>query len=147
LLGTVYAYAAAVWPVECCGLLAGPRGGPLDEVRPCLNAAATPRAYALGLPDLHYLAASLGGPRPAQVVYHSHTDASAAWSMADDDGARLGLDRPAWPLDHLVVDVRAGVPRGAALYHFDARCGRFARVAHWPAPSRSGIDPNDAREA
>jgi len=115
-------------------------------MRPCRNAAATPRAYALAFEDLCYLAASLDGPRPARVVYHSHPDA-AAWSAADEGGARLGLDRPAWPLDHLLVTLRAGVPREATLYRFDARAGRFICASIWPAPARSGIDPVDAREA
>jgi proteasome lid subunit RPN8/RPN11 len=131
ILDEVYAHAAAAWPAECCGLLLGPRGQPLvDAVRRCRNAAG-PGAFALDGEDLWFLAESLGSARPARLVYHSHADAPAELSAADVEGALLGLAAPAWPVGHLVIEVRAGRPRGAALYDFDPAAGRFVARARF----------------
>jgi len=137
LLQSVYAHAAAAYPRECCGLIFGPRhGARLDEVRRCGAAAAggdAARAFRLELDDLRALAVSLDGPRPARVLYHSHPDAPPCLSAADTRGALLGGDEPAWPLCHLVVEVRAGAVRGAALHAWDDAAGRFREVRRFPA--------------
>ena len=153
LLQAVYLHAAAEYPRECCGLLLGPRGAPPDEARPCANAQdrvraadpdAVPRdareAFSLGLDDVRALAASLDGPRPARVLYHSHGDAPARFSAEDERLALLGGDRPAWPLLHLVVEVRAGAARTAVLHGWDPSRRRFREIARYgetgaPAPA------------
>ncbi|HEY3357047.1 MAG TPA: Mov34/MPN/PAD-1 family protein [Polyangia bacterium] len=132
-LAEVGAHAAAAYPAECCGLLLGPRDGPVDTVRPCRNLAG-PGAFALGLDDLLFLEASLAGARPARVLYHSHADGPAALSPADERGALLGLDAPAWPLAHLVVEVRRGRAGAAALYRFDPARRAFVLAARADAP-------------
>jgi proteasome lid subunit RPN8/RPN11 len=154
LLQTVYEHAAAAYPRECCGLLLGPRGGVLDEARPCANeqdrwhaadAEAFPRdarrAFILGLDDVRVLAEGLDGPRPASVLYHSHVDAPAGFSAEDERLALLGGDTPAWPILHLVVEVRAGVPRGATLHEWDPTLRRFREAARYGtgAPARAAL--------
>ena len=144
LLPAVFAHAAAEYPRECCGLLLGPRGGPLDEVRPCANAqdryhaadAATfprdaRRAFSLEPADVVALAASLDGPRPARVLYHSHVDALARFSAEDERLALLGGEAPAWPLLHLVVEVRGGVALGATLHEWDPARRGFREAARF----------------
>jgi proteasome lid subunit RPN8/RPN11 len=141
LLRAVLAHAAVEYPRECCGLLLGPRGGPLDEVRPCGNAqdrahaadpATFPRdaraAFSLAPEDVLALAASLEGPRPARILYHSHVDAPARFSAEDERLALLGGVAPAWPLLHLVVEVRDHRPRGATLYQWHGDRRRFEAV-------------------
>jgi proteasome lid subunit RPN8/RPN11 len=141
LLEAVCAHAAAEYPRECCGLLLGPRGAPLDEARPCVNAHGEPRrAFSLGPEDLVRLACGLDGPRPARVLYHSHVDAPAGLSADDERLALLGGAAPAWPLLHLIVEVRGGAPRGARLHAWDPAGGRFREVARFetgvrPAPA------------
>ena len=132
LLQAVYEHAAAAYPRECCGLLLGRRGAPLDEVRRCANAQDDAhRAFSLGAEDLMRLAASLDGPRPAWVLYHSHVDTPACFSAEDERLALLGGETPAWPLLHLVVEVRAGLARGASLHEWDPATVRFREVARY----------------
>ena len=129
LLRAVYEHAASAYPRECCGLLLGPRGAPPDEARPCVNASDDAgRAFRLSADDLLALAASLDGPRPARVLYHSHVEAPACLSPEDEREALLGGDRPAWPLLHLVIEVRAGIARGARLHEWDPVQARFREI-------------------
>ena len=132
LLQAVYEHAAAEFPRECCGLLLGPRGAALDEARPCVNACAEAhRAFSLGPDDLWRLAAGLDGARPARVLYHSHVDAPACFSAEDERQALLGGEAPAWPLLHLVVEVRAGAPRGATLHEWAPALRRFQQIRRY----------------
>jgi proteasome lid subunit RPN8/RPN11 len=132
LLRAVFAHAAESYPEECCGVLYGPRGAGLDEARRCENASGTPATgFGLAFADLAALADSLPGARPARVVYHSHVDAPPRLSAADVRLALLGGEAPVWPLAHLVVEVRGGVPRGAALHAWDSAERRFREVARW----------------
>lgn len=60
------------------------------------------------------------------VVYHSHPDAGAYLSRTDVSAALDGDGAPLWPgVSHLVVSVRDGAAREAALYAFDAGSGSF----------------------
>jgi [CysO sulfur-carrier protein]-S-L-cysteine hydrolase len=132
LLRAVYEHATREYPRECCGLLLGPPGAPLDEARPCVNASGdAARAFSLSAGDLLLLAATLDGPRPARVLYHSHVDAPSCLSREDERLALLGGEEPAWPLLHLVVEVRAGRARGASLHAWDAARARFREVARY----------------
>ncbi|MSP63078.1 MAG: sulfurylase [Myxococcales bacterium] len=145
LLAEIYAHARAGYPEEVCGLCLGPRGA-LDEVRRCENRqnalhaedpAHFPRdartAYNLGPKDLFFLDKSLRGARPVQVIYHSHIDVGAYFSKEDaiaaaPDGELL------YPVDYLVVDVRADGARGAKLFRFHD--GEFIELAAY-----SSTDP------
>jgi [CysO sulfur-carrier protein]-S-L-cysteine hydrolase len=130
LLQAVYEHAAVEYPRECCGLLLGPRDAPLDEARPCVNAhEQAGRAFRLGPGDLWLLATGLDGPHPARILYHSHVDAPACFSAEDERLALAGGEAPAWPLLHLVVEVRGGAPRGATLHAWDPASRCFREVA------------------
>ena len=133
VLGEVFARAAAAYPAESCGLLLGPRAADaVDEVRPCRNVAG-PGAFALDLPDLCFLEESLRGARPARILYHSHADGPPALSPQDVHGILLGSTTPAWPLAHLVVEVRCGVARAAVLHRFDPCRGGLVPCARYAA--------------
>jgi len=134
VLHAVFRHAMEAYPYECCGFLTGPRGGPLDAIRMCVNVAAFRGAsspgiapsflgnrqgsgeFALSLEDMVALEESLKGSRPAQVLYHSHPDAPAIPSAADIFWATLGTAQPMWPLLHLIVEVRRGKAVQAVLY-------------------------------
>jgi adenylyltransferase/sulfurtransferase len=63
------------------------------------------RAYSLGERDIVALQKSLGGGSPAKIIYHSHVDVGAYFSVADHEGA-LFEGEPAYPVEHVVVDIR-----------------------------------------
>lgn len=51
-------------------------------------------------------------------IYHSHPDGRAAWSAADDRGARFGA-APLYPeIPRVIVGCKAGVPFEIACYEF-----------------------------
>lgn len=125
-LDAVYAHAREGYPEEVCGfIVAG------DEVRRCENRqnalhaedpTAFPRdartAYNLGAKDLFFLDKSLRSDRPVRVIYHSHVDVGAYFS--DEDARAAAPDGELlYPVDYLVIDVRAAGVRGAKLFHFD----------------------------
>jgi adenylyltransferase/sulfurtransferase len=138
LLEQIYQHAEQGYPEEVCGLILGARGAP-DEVRRCDNRqnalhaedpAHFPRdartAYNLGAKDLFFLARSLDGARPVQVIYHSHVDVGAYFSREDalaaaPDGELL------YPVDYLVVDAQKEGARGARLFRFQS--GEFVEIA------------------
>jgi proteasome lid subunit RPN8/RPN11 len=90
LRAQLYAHARAAFPAECCGYLIGPvSGDAADAVVPCRNAqpdGGHPTAphrgadtgFVIAGAELLAFARSFDGPRPARVVYHSHTTA-AQW--------------------------------------------------------------------
>lgn len=145
LLAEIYRHATEGYPEEVCGLVSGPRGGALDEVRRCRNvqndlhardperhprSAAT--AYALGIEDIARLDGSLGGPRPVAVLYHSHVDVGAYFSEEDKRMAAPPGWGPLYPqVDYLVVDVRKDGAREAV--RFRHRDGDFVEVARYTA--------------
>lgn len=138
LLDAIYAHAEAGYPDEVCGLLMGEPGA-VDEARRCDNRQNAlhaedpehfPRdartAYNFGPRDLFLLDKSLRGPRPAQIIYHSHIEVGAYFSKEDalaaaPDGELL------YPVDYLVVDVRKDGARGARLFRFTD--GEFVEIA------------------
>jgi adenylyltransferase/sulfurtransferase len=140
ILSQIYIHATDGYPEEVCGLVVGPRGAP-DEVRRCENRqnvlhaedpAAFPRdartAYNLGPKDLFFLDKSLRTDRPVQVIYHSHVDVGAYFSK-EDVAAAAPDGELAWPVDYLVVDVRADGAHGAKLFRFAD--GDFRAVAEY----------------
>lgn len=147
LLAAIRAHAEAGYPEEVCGLVLGPRGGPLDEVLRCENrqnelhardperhprTAAT--AYALGVEDIARLDGSLAGARPCRLIYHSHVDVGAYFSDEDRRMAAPPGWGPLYPeVDYLVVDAQAGGARGARRYRFIG--DDFVEVAEYPAPT------------
>jgi [CysO sulfur-carrier protein]-S-L-cysteine hydrolase len=141
LRAQIYAHARAAFPAECCGYLTGRSpGDAADAVVPCRNAqpdGAHPTephrgadtGFVIAGAELLAFARSFDGPRPARVVYHSHTNGRAYFSAVDQDLAR----GPAYPVQHLVVGVTArGVTEAAQLAWSDD-AGAYVEIARWPA--------------
>lgn len=148
-LQAMYAHARRDYPKECCGIVFGPKGSPAaDEARACRNIqdqlhaedpATHPRdartAYNLEASDLFALQKSLRGDRPAKIVYHSHVDVAAGglyFSDTDQAAARFE-DEPAYPVEYVVIDVRADGTRGAAQFAWDAQAKRYVEVSRYDA--------------
>jgi adenylyltransferase/sulfurtransferase len=143
-LADIYAHARREYPRECCGIVFGPRATDLaDRVHPCVNVqdqlhaedpAAHPRdartAYRLDTPELFALDRSLRGDAPARIIYHSHVDAGAYFSETDQAAARMG-DEPAYPVEYLVVDVRADGTHGAAQFAWDEVARTYLEVRRY----------------
>src|SRR3954463_5959892 len=84
LLGQIYRYARVAFPIECCGYLRGTRGTAEDLVA-CTNAepANAERNFAIDGDGLFAFARTFRSPRPARVIYHSHTNGRAYFSETD----------------------------------------------------------------
>ena len=137
----MYAHARQDYPRECCGIVFGPKASDVaDEARACKNIqdelhAEDPEthtrdartAYNLGAPDLFALQKSLRGERPAKIVYHSHVEVGAYFSDTDQAAARFE-DEPAYPVEYVVIDVRADGTHGAAQFAWDERQKKYLEV-------------------
>jgi adenylyltransferase/sulfurtransferase len=136
VLDEIYAHAREGYPEEICGFIIEN-----NEARRCENRQnalhvedpkAFPRdartAYNLGPKDLFFLDRSLRGPRPVRVIYHSHIDVGAYFS--DEDARAAAPDGELlYPVDYLVVDVRADGVHGAKLFRFED--GKFVAIAEF----------------
>jgi proteasome lid subunit RPN8/RPN11 len=143
-LAEIYAHARREYPRECCGIVFGPRDSDLAaQVRPCVNVqdqlhaadpAEHPRdattAYHLGDKDLLGLAKSLRGDAPARIIYHSHVNVGAYFSDTDQAAAMMG-DEPAFPVEYVVVDVKADGAHGAAQFAWDEGHRRFVEIRRY----------------
>jgi len=124
-LHEVYRHACAAYPNECCGFIRASgrvhRALNNQDALHAADAAKWPRsareAFSLAPDDLYLLGISFLSPDPAIVVYHSHPDVGAYFSETDAAAALLD-GRPLYDVDHLVVDVRQGQPKGAKLFRF-----------------------------
>jgi hypothetical protein len=83
--------------------------------------------------ELLAFARSFDGPRPARVVYHSHTSGRAYFSAVDQELAR----GPAYPVQHLVVGVTADGATEAAQFAWSDGAGAYVEIARW-AVDRAG---------
>lgn len=143
-LAELFAHARRDYPNECCGIVFGPRDSDAaDRVRPCENiqdqlhaedpvthARDARTAYNLGAADLFALQKSLRGPQPAKIVYHSHVDVGAYFSETDQAAARMD-DEPAYPVEYVVVDVRADGAREARQFAWDDEAKKYVEVRHY----------------
>jgi proteasome lid subunit RPN8/RPN11 len=128
-LAEIYAHAREAFPAECCGYVT-------DVVVRCANAwtsadRTTETAFAIDGAELFALARSFGGPAPARVVYHSHTNGRAYFS-ALDRAVAVTPDGPAYPVDHLVVGVTASRVIEAARFAWDG--ADYVEIARWSVP-------------
>src|SRR4029077_14314273 len=130
--GEMYAHARREHPRECCGLVYGARDADVaGRAVPCVNIqdqlhaedpARNPRdartAYNLDAPDLFKLQKSLRGAEPVKIVYHSHVDIKGDGAyFSDTDQAVAQMDgEPTFPVEYVVIDVRADGVRGAAQF-------------------------------
>jgi len=143
LLEAVYREARGAFPAECCGWLAGPRQGPVSELRPCVNQQGSGEhptapqrgaesAYVIAGDDLLAFARSLDGERPARVIYHSHPNGRAYLSATDIAVAMSPWgDGPAYPVQQLVVGIDEAAVREAALFAWSDARGAFVEVARF----------------
>ena len=118
-LGVIYAHARRDYPNECCGIVYGPRGRRVANRAICCKNIQNQmhvhdparylrdahRAYSFAAREIVALQKSLGGATPAKIIYHSHVDVGAYFSVADQEGALLDGE-PAYPVEYVVVDVR-----------------------------------------
>lgn len=138
LMLEVLSHAREAYPEECCGLLLGRRGAAPERVVRCDNVQNRRRARGESELDatrgfwiderqlLRELQAAEARGDELLVVYHSHPDAGAYFSRTDVSAALDADGAPLWPgVAHLVVSVRDGAAREAALYAFDAASRAF----------------------
>ncbi len=136
----IYDHARAAFPAECCGYLTGPAAaaGTVDAAVACRNAQAdgehptepqrgADTGFVIAGAELLAFARSLDGPRPARVVYHSHTNGRAYFSAVDHALA----DGPAYPVQHLVVGVTARGVTEAAQLAWSPAARAYVEVARW----------------
>ena len=132
VIGEVFAHAVECYPEECCGLALGFPGSAPDRVVRCTNVqnrqlsrgeSALDASRAFWIDERELLEATRSSESEGQailVIYHSHVGSAAYFSQQDLRGA-LGADgSPLWPgAAQLVVSVRDGVVREAALFEWD----------------------------
>lgn len=144
VLDDAYREARATFPAECCGWLAGPKGGTVvSAVRQCVNAQAsgthptTPgrgseTAYVIRGEDLMELNRSFEGESPALVIYHSHPNGQAYLSPTDREVAMSPWgDGPAYPVQQLVIGIDADRVVEAALFAWSDDEGGFVEVGRY----------------
>lgn len=143
-LAQMYEQAQREYPHECCGIVFGPRGQAVaDRVRPCVNIqnelhaedpAQHPRdartAYNLGAGDLFALQKSLRGEAPAKIVYHSHVNVGTYFSDTDQAAARMG-DEPTYPVEYVVIDVKASGAHAAAQFAWDEAKKTYVEIRRY----------------
>lgn len=144
LRGQIYAHARRCFPAECCGYLRG-SATVADEVVECRNAHAdghhptTPErgedsAFVIAGRELIVFARSFDDPRPARVVYHSHTNGRAYFSAVDREVATApaaGGRGPTYPVQHLVVGLDDARVIEAAQFAWDTTAREWIEVARW----------------
>jgi proteasome lid subunit RPN8/RPN11 len=146
VLAAVYEHARAAFPHECCGYLIGPRDGSgVDEVVVCRNAQVdgehpthpergADTGFVIAGAELLAFAKSLAGPRPARIVYHSHTNGGAYFSAVDRQVAAAPTG-PHYPVQHLVVGITALGLTEAAQFAWSEQVRDFVEVARWTVDS------------
>jgi adenylyltransferase/sulfurtransferase len=151
-LADIYAHARREHPNECCGIVYGPKSQPvaaravacvniqneLHAEDPVKHTRDATTAYNLGAGDLFKLGKSLRGDEPAKIVYHSHVDVGRADGayFSDTDQAAAQMDgEPSYPVEYVVVDLRADGVRGAAQFAWDADERRYVEIGRYPAPA------------
>ena len=137
--------ACAEYPTECCGYLVGPADGDaVDAMIACRNAQpdgehpteparGADAGFVIAGRELLVFAKTFETPRPARIVYHSHTNGRAYFSRVDHELAAAG-DRPAYDVQHLVVGVTADGLVEAAQFAWSAEARRYVEVARWSDP-------------
>jgi proteasome lid subunit RPN8/RPN11 len=145
-LQAMYAHARQEYPKECCGIVFGPKASEAaDEARACRNNqddlhAADPATYtrdartAYHLPprDLFALQKSLRGERPAKIIYHSHVEVGAYFSPTDQAAAQFEGE-PAYPVEYVVIDVKADGTHGAVQFAWDELQKSYVEVDRYDA--------------
>ena len=147
-LAEIYAHARRDYPNECCGIVFGPRDravaaravacvniqNQLHADDPVTHTRDARTAYNLGAGDLFKLGKSLRGDEPAKIVYHSHVDidGDGCYFSATDQAAAQMDGEPSYPVEYVVIDIRAGGARGAAQFAWDEASRIYVEVGRYP---------------
>lgn len=134
MLQQIYRYARMAFPIECCGYLRGRAGGgSADELVACTNAEPVQpeRNFAIDGDDLFAFARTFATPRPALVIYHSHTNGRAYFSETDRAQSATE-DGPHYDCQHLIVGVMADRIVEAAQFAWSSDDNDFVELARWP---------------
>ncbi len=147
-LAEIYAHARREYPNECCGIAFGPRDravaarslacvniqNELHAEDPVKHTRDARTAYNLGAGDLFKLQKSLRGDEPAKIVYHSHVDidGDGCYFSATDQTAAQMDGEPSYPVEYVVVDVRADGARGAAQFAWDEASRSYVEIGRYP---------------
>ncbi|MFL5307942.1 MAG: Mov34/MPN/PAD-1 family protein [Polyangia bacterium] len=143
-LAVMYAHARRDYPNECCGIVFGPKGGPVADLAvPCANiqnqlhqedpvthTRDARTAYNLAAGDIFKLQKSLRGDSPAKIVYHSHVEVGAYFSETDQTAAQMEGE-PSYPVEYVVIDVRADGIGGAAQFAWDSASHRYVEIGRY----------------
>jgi len=142
LRAAVEDHARAAFPEECCGYLVGPAlENSVDGIVVCRNAQAdgehpvaagrsATTAFVFADHELFEFVRSFDSPRPARIVYHSHTNGQAYFSAVDREMAQLA----GYPVQHLVVGVTALGVTQTAQFAWRADASDFVEVFRWATP-------------
>lgn len=144
ILEEVYREARKTFPAECCGWLAGPKGGStVTTVRQCVNAQGSgahptapdrsaETAYVFTAEDLIALNRSFDTNQPAMIIYHSHPNGRAYFSSTDRTvAASPWCDGPAYPVQQLVVGINAHQVVEAALFAWADEDNEFVEIVRY----------------
>jgi proteasome lid subunit RPN8/RPN11 len=144
ILEEIYREARHTFPAECCGWLAGPKGGSaVTTVRRCVNAhesgnhptapdRSAETAYVFTGEDLIALNRSFDTNDPALAIYHSHPNGRAYLSPTDRTVATSPWgDGPAYPVQQLVVGIDARQVVEAALFAWSDEDKEFVEIAKY----------------
>jgi proteasome lid subunit RPN8/RPN11 len=143
-LAALYAHAQRDYPNECCGFVWGPRDRPVaDRATACDNIQArlhaenpahfmrgARTAYRLDLRDIVVLQESLLSDTPVRIVYHSHIDGWSHFSDLDQATARVG-NEPAYPVEYVIVDIRADGPHGARQFAWNTNQRKYVEIGSY----------------
>ena len=74
------------------------------------------------------------GDEPAKLVYHSHVDidGDGCYFSATDQMAAQMDGEPSYPVEYVVVDVRADGARGAAQFAWDDASRSYVEIGRYP---------------
>ena len=144
ILERVYAHARRAFPAECCGWLAGPRGGgDVTTARPCLNAqlqgihpTASMRgeetAYVFSKEDVLAFNEGIDSEEPPLIIYHSHPNGRSYLSNVDMENATDPWgDGKMFPVQQLVVGIDAERVVEAKLFDWSDAERTFVEIAQF----------------
>ena len=142
ILVQVYAHARKAFPAECCGWLAGPRGGDgVTTARPCDNAQSqgihptaamrgAETAYVFSKEDVLAFNEGIDSEEPPLIIYHSHPNGRSYLSNVDMENATDPWgDGKMFPVQQLVVGIDAERVVEAKLFDWSDEERTFVEIA------------------
>ena len=137
----IYAHARRAFPDECCGYLIGASAHEVDRAVECRNAQrdgghpteparGANTGFVIAGAELLEFARSFDGPRPARVVYHSHTNGRAYLSDVD----RALANGPSYPVQQLVIGVTPHAITECAMFAWCPDARDHVELTRWSVP-------------